>query len=76
MKARYNKCMKCGAATRCYKSHSRRRLLASRGYLNNAHTMSVDSIHAPKAKDMPKHNTMYDREVQEIKRSIIALKRA
>jgi len=39
-------------------------------------TESAHSITAPKAKDMPKNHTLQDREVQEIQRSIIALKKA
>ena len=31
---------------------------------------------APRAIDLPKHNTPYDREAQEIERSIIAIKNA
>lgn len=59
-----------------YKQHMTQRPYANKELTAGIRTESAHSITAPKAKDMPKNHTLQDREVQEIQRSIIALKKA
>lgn len=59
-----------------YKYNTKHRPSVSGRISAYKHTSSVVCANAPRARDLPKRDTYLDREVQEIERSIIAIKRA